>query len=101
MPISYNPELSDVFTDGYVAGALSVSTTPVEVKVGASVLEGREFLTIQNLGPRTIYYGPSGVTSSTGTALVKDQTVGFPPGTQSVFVVTSSGTSDVRIQELA
>ena len=102
MSISYNPELADVLTDSYTAGVISVSTTQTEAKVGGSRLTGRENLRIYNNSNVTIYFGPSGVTSSTGEPIFKNQWVNIPIGDIGVFLITASGTaSDVRIQEFA
>lgn len=101
MSISYNPELSDVLTDAYVAGVISVSTTQVEAKVGASRLASRETLRIYNNSNTTIYFGPSGVNSLIGEPIFKNQWVNIPIGDIAVFLITASGTAaDVRIQEL-
>jgi hypothetical protein len=99
--ISYNPELADVDNDGYVSGPVSVAGTAVEAKVGASRLVGREFITITNKGPKTVYYGPSGVTSTTGDVLYKGQFVSMPMGDQiGVFVICAGAdTATVIVQE--
>jgi hypothetical protein len=101
MSITYDPELSDVLTDSYIAGSISVSTTQVEAKVGASRVATRETLRIFNNSSTTIYFGPAGVTSSTGEPIFKNQWVNIPIGDIAVFLITASGTAaDVRIQEL-
>lgn len=102
MAISFDPELSDVVNQSYVAGSISVSTSAVEAKVGGSRLTGRETLRIYNNSNTTIYFGPSGVTAATGEPVYKDQWVNIPIGDQlAVFLITDSGTaSDVRIQEI-
>lgn len=103
MAISFDPELSDTLQNAYVAGVVSVSTTEVEAKVGVSRLSGREVLRIFNNSNTTIYFGPSGVTSSTGEPIFKNQWVNIPAGEGiGVFLITASGTAtDVRIQEFA
>lgn len=101
MSISYDPELADVLNDSYIAGKISVSTTQVEAKVGASRVKNREVLRIYNNSSTTIYFGPSGVTSLIGEPIFKNQWVNIPIGDIGVFLVTASGTAaDVRIQEL-
>jgi hypothetical protein len=96
-------QISIVLDSSYISGPISVSTTAVEAKVGASPLAARESLLIYNPGPRTIYYGPAGVTTSTGFPLAVGQTLQLAVGsTVSVFLVTTSGDSiSVRVQELA
>jgi hypothetical protein len=103
MAISYTGEYSDVLQDGYVTTALTVSDTQIEAKVGSSPLENRELITVTNRGPGSIYYGPSGVTPSTGEELKKDQTVAIPLGAPlSLFLIKEAGpTSTVIVQEFA
>jgi hypothetical protein len=101
--ISLSGEFDDVNNEGYVSGAVAVTSIAVEAKVGASRLSGREALTITNKGAKTIYYGPSGVTSATGDPLFKDQFVSLPSGDNiGVFVVTNGAdTATVIVQEHA
>lgn len=99
--ISYSPEYSDVLTDSYLAGTISISTTQVEAKVGASRSITRETLRVYNNSLITIYFGPSGVTAATGEPIFKNQWVNIPIGDLGVFLITASGTAaDVRIQEI-
>lgn len=101
MSISESSEYSDVLSDAYVAGVISVSTIQVEVKVGASRLANRETVRIFNNSNTTIYFGPTGVTSVTGEPIFKNQWVNIPIGDMAVYVITASGTAtDVRIQEI-
>ena len=99
--INFDPEFSDVLNDNFVGGTISVGTSQVEAKVGANRLSKREYLIIHNSGNNTIYYGPSGVTVSNGVPIVKDQTIGIPIGDIGVFVISSSGTNIIRVQEYA
>lgn len=101
MGIDNSSEYSDVLTDAYVIGVVSVSTTQVEAKAGASRLANREVLRIFNNSTQTIYFGPAGVTSATGEPIVKNQWVNIPIGDIAVFLITAAGTAaDVRIQEI-
>lgn len=100
--ISYDPDRADVDNSGYLSGSLSVTTTQVEAKVGASPLVSRQEVIVFNIGPQTIYYGPSGVSSSTGIPLLKNQFVSLALGPNiSIFLLTSSSTSTVIVQELS
>lgn len=57
-------------------------------------LPGPWFVT--NLGPNTLYYGPSGVTSLTGTSVVSGaKSAAIPLGTSTVFVVCASAQTTV------
>jgi len=101
--ISYDPELADVDNNGYVSAAVSVSTTQVEAKAGATNLAGREGITITNKGPNRVYYGPSGVTSANGDYLEKNQFASLPLGEYvTVYLICATGQSaTVIVQELA
>ena len=101
--ISFNPELSDVDNDAYLSVNVSVTSTQVEAKVGANRLSGREMVMIQNKGSKTLYYGPSGVTTTTGMPLEKDQYVALPIGDSvGVFLICAGGdTATAIVQELA
>lgn len=101
--LSLSSEFSDVNNESYVSGPVSVNNVAIEAKVGATRLSGREVVTITNKGPKTVYYGPSGVTTVTGDVLYKDQFVSLPFGDAvAVFVITSGAdTATVIVQESA
>ena len=100
--ISYDPDRADVDNSGYVSGSVSVSTTQVEAKVGASALASRQEVIIFNLGPQTVYYGPTGLSSSTGIPLFKNSFVALALGPNNqIFLLTASSTSTVIVQELS
>lgn len=67
-----------------------------------SALANRKYLYVQNLGNRSIYIGPTGVTTATGFRLspgaVLDARIG---AAVSLFAITDSGTQDVRTLELS
>lgn len=83
-----------------VNGALSVSTTPVELKVNASVLNRRQIITIQPLDG-DVYYGfDNTVTSSNGIKIFQGQIYSRECGDSlEIWLVSASGTVDVRITE--
>jgi len=85
-----------------VYGALAVTTTAIEVKVGASTLEDREVVTVQPIDG-DVYYGyDSSVSASTGTIIKKGQFFPFEAkDTLPIYLVAASGTIDVRITEVA
>lgn len=102
MSIVVNPEFSDVLQDGYVTGTVSVGTSETQAKVGSNPLSGRELLYIENRSSNTIYYGPSGVTTSNGARLFKDQFVFLPVGQGVlVFLIAGSSGNTVVVQEMA
>lgn len=94
-------EYSDVLQDGYVSGALTVTTTEIEAKVGGARLALREAITITNQGPGSIWYGPTGVTPSTGEELKKDQTVSLPLGDIGIFLIKDVSSATAIVQEFA
>jgi fibrillarin-like rRNA methylase len=89
----------DIINSNLINGAISVTDTPIEAKVGASALTNRKFITIT---PTTgvIYWGSSSsVTVSEGTPIFKNQvlTLSFSENV-SVYLVAES-TIDCRIVE--
>lgn len=101
--INLSSEFSDVTNESYVSGPVSVTSTPIEAKVGADRLSGRETITITNKGPNVLYYGPAGVTPASGDVLFKDQFVSLPYGDNiAVYVVTAGAhTATIIVQESA
>jgi hypothetical protein len=94
-------EFVDVLDNSWVQGVVSVGTTQVEAKVGASKSDTREMIIIENISNKTIYYGPSGVTSSTGHRLIKDAWVEIMVGNNlGVYLIADSNGNNVIISEL-
>jgi hypothetical protein len=102
MGISQSGQFDDVNNSNYLAASISVTTTQAEAKVGASKLNGRQLVIIENLGNPDIYYGPSGVTTSTGVKLVKNAVIALPIGDSvGIFLITASGTATATVQEIS
>ncbi len=101
---SLNGELqsSDIANNGGVDGAISVGTTAVIAKVGASNLANRKLLIIQALGG-TLYWGfTSGVTTATGRRIEKGAVAYLPFGPNTtVYLIASTVANDTRIGEVA
>ena len=95
--------VADKSDAGGVQGALSVGTSAVEAKVGASALADRATLTIYNNSNSVLYWGyTSGVTTSTGTPLEKKQFIAFEIGPNTpIFLIAGSASNDARITESA
>ena len=88
--------------DTAVYGTVSVSTSAIELKVGASILSGRDYIVIQSKGNKVYIGFDNSVTVSTGIELKKDQTMYLSAGDNiTVYAIANSGTIDVRIMELA
>lgn len=101
MTIAYNPATTDVQDSGYTSGEVTVGTTEVEAKVGGSILAGRETLYLENKGSTTIFYGPTGLSTSSGARLDKKQFVFLKPGTQSIFLIGDAASGTVLVQEMS
>lgn len=93
-----------------VQGVLSLvgTATPIEVKSGASAYEERKVVTLQSDGKFYLFFGEDGVTPSAATVAAQGFTV-FKDQLQTVeasckqplYVLSTSGTIDVRIAERA
>lgn len=82
-------------------GALSVTTTPIEVKVGGSRFSDRAAISIQPLDG-DLYIGyDNGVSPSTGTKIFNGQIFILECGPLfEVWIRSVTGTVDTRIAEL-
>lgn len=85
-----------------VYGAISVTSTPIELKVGASVLDERKVVTFQPLDG-DIYYGyDNSVSYTTGTKIIESQFFELEvASTLSIYLVAETGSINVRITEVA
>jgi len=92
---------SDLSDNGGVEGVLTVGTTAVELKVGATALANRVSVTISNTSTAVLYWGrTAGVTTATGTPIYKKQFIDFPFGPNSpVYVIAGTAANDVRVTE--
>jgi hypothetical protein len=79
---------------------VTVGTTEVEAKVGASRKDGRQMLRVYNKSNSTIYFGPTGVTTTNGEPIYKDQWVNIPANDQcAVFLIAGSAGNSVIVSE--
>jgi hypothetical protein len=85
-----------------VYGQLTVGTTPVELKVGASVLAGRSLVHMR-AKDNSIYWGYSNtVTTTTGTRIFKDEFIPLAVGPNvQVWLVANGANKKISIGELA
>lgn len=82
------------------SSAPSITTTAAALV--ASALSGRRRMLIQNLGTQAIFVGGASVTSSNGIRIPAGANVELELGAAvSLYGVTSAGTADVRILEMA
>ena len=81
---------------------ISVTTTEVEL-VGGIGVAGRQYVSMTNLGPFTIWIGPTGVTPKNGFPIYVRRTIRGNNVTQiddeNIFAITASGTCQVRLVE--
>jgi len=94
-------EYNDVYGDVLVHGVVTITTSPVELKVGATPEDLREVVRVYNKSTSTIYIGGASVTTTTGEPLKKNQWIEFPLSSAlSLYAVTSSGSLDVIVWEI-
>lgn len=102
--ISDVADRSDVVESSFVAAEVSVGTSQVEAKASGSRLATRQVLGIYNNSSNTVYYGPTGVTTSGSTKgfpIFKDQIVYLPIGDMAVYLIAGSSSNSVLVQEIA
>lgn len=100
--VGVNADQIDVDNTIFTSGTVTVGTTAVEAKVGATRAVNRQSLYIENKGPSAIFYGPSGVTVTTGATLAVSQTVFLELGDAlGVFVIANTAGNTCIVQEFA
>ena len=92
---------ADIIALEGVQGSLIVGTSAIEVRVGASRLEGRKSLTLYNNSNSIIYWGfTSSVTISTGTPIERKQFIEWNVGDSvAIYVIAASAGNNARITE--
>ena len=86
-----------------VVGAKTVSYTAAELFAGASRLANRYAMIVYNESSEPVYWGPSGVTTSTGFPLLPQDSVVFqfnPSVATAIYFIAGSNAA-VRVVELA
>jgi hypothetical protein len=82
-----------------VFGAITVSTSAVEAKVGASKLTGRRLIIVTPTTGKLFFGTSNAVTTANGTPLANNQTLYAE--LPSVWLIAASGSVNVRIVESA
>lgn len=100
MGVNENSNYSDTNESVYLSGAVTVGVTETEAKVGASRDSARQFVRIYNDGTATLFFGPTGVTTTSGEPLLKKQSVELAAADLGVFMIVASGTVNVIVQEI-
>jgi hypothetical protein len=91
----------DFIDDSIAFGAITVGTTAVACRIGASILTGRKAISINNRGPRSVYYGGSGVTIASGTEVSRGEKAFLPIGNVEIYLISDVAGQDVRVIEYA
>jgi hypothetical protein len=105
MARSLNPNRTDVLEGaGAVHGVVTVSTSPIEIKVGVNRLGDRQAVMVYNDGAPVIYYAPNASVASSGAnkgfPLKRDQFVILPIGNIAWYYIAASTNTAVIVSEL-
>jgi len=104
MSFGSSGSFSDVVDGSYISTVITVGTSQVQACVGGSNLANRQEIIIYNDSLATIYYGPSGVTTTGATKGIPIAPGGFvnlPFGTDiGLFLIAGSASNSVIVQEL-
>jgi hypothetical protein len=94
---------ADILNNGGLQGSLTVGTSPVEVRVGASRLAGRKVVTLYNNSNSILYWGFTNTVSiTTGTPLAKNQFIEWSVGDNTeIWIIAGSAGNNTRITEAA
>jgi hypothetical protein len=105
MPIGISPDRADVVETGGVQGALSITSTASELRVGATRLAGRQFLVIYNDSLVTIFTGPSASVTASGVnkgmPLLPAQERVVPIGDRPFYAISGGVTASILLQEFS
>jgi hypothetical protein len=93
---------SDTVNQALVSGSITVGTTAVAARVGASNLSERQILRIYNGSNGVIYLGDSSVTTESGEPLERKQWITYPLGDQlDVYLISNANRTGIIVQEMA
>lgn len=93
---------SDIVDTTGLYGTITVGTSPVEVKVGASPLNSRKLLTLDNTSNTTFYWGYNNsiTTSAFAGRIFKDQQASWAVGPNvSIWIVAGSAGNSAHVSE--
>lgn len=102
--VSTNQDLSvsDVINTTGVYGTLTVGTSAIQLKVGASNLANRKLVTIDNTSNATIYWAYDSSVSTTAFAgrIFKDQQASWAIGPNvDIYLIAGSAGNSVHVSE--
>ena len=97
----YSNTFIDVINNQFQAGTITVGTTEILASInGSSNLSGRQEITIFNSSANTIYYGPTGVSTSTGIPIEAGETVSLQYGEFiNVYLIAATAGNSTIIHE--
>jgi hypothetical protein len=102
MPLNESGYYSDILDKEVVTGVVTVGTIAVEARVGGAPLSQRQAIRIYNKSNATIYFGPSGVTTTNGEPIEKNNWVMIPAGPSlSIYLIAGTASNDVVVSEWA
>lgn len=103
MSVFESPDLADVFNASYVTTQIVATSVASEAKVGVTRLSKRQLILLTNTSSSIVYFGPSGVTTSTGVPLRKDELISLPFGENiAVFLICApTESATVTVQEIS
>lgn len=86
----------------YEQALVTVGTSEIEAKVGATRKSGRQMLRVYNGSNAVIYFGPTGVTTSNGEPIEKKQWVNIPANDAcAVFLIAGTAGNSILVSEWA
>jgi hypothetical protein len=93
---------ADICDTSTVQATVTVGTSAVVAKVGASNLSNRKIVNVFHNGSGKLYWGGSGVTTASGTQIFKNTSVSIPAGpNNSVYLISDTAGQDIRVVELS
>jgi hypothetical protein len=91
-----------VMNSAFLGTQVAIGLTQVEAKVGTSRLANRKEVYIENTSSRPIWYGPTGVTSTSGASLLPKQFVSINIGDQvAIYIISTFADAYAVVQEYA
>lgn len=100
MGINVAGDFNDTNSNLFEQEVISVNTTQTEAICSATDIDERQFVRIYNNSNQKVYFGPDGVTTSTGEPIFKKQFVEIAIKSQSVFLIVDNGTADVIVTDI-
>lgn len=100
---AYNTRFNDIVNTDYTGGAITVGTSEQLASAnGSSNLDDRQELIIYNNSSNTVYFGPTGVTTSSGIPLEPNETINVQAGDNiNIYLIADSSGNSVIVQEFS